>query len=732
LLGIFFVGVAQAQNSVSQDQAHNLSSPAQTLRLAQQDGPSAVQAPPETPAASSSSPAEKETTLPTVTVTGQSERDTRTEYTGGYTPQATTLVTKLPLSLRETPQTVTVITRQQMDDFGLNTVTEVLQNTSTVNVIRAGTSNLYYSRGFAMQVGYDDMANPSVLGLGLSGASPDSAFFDHVEIQQGAAGLLTGAGEPGGTINMIRKRPTETFQGQVEAELGSWDRRRLVGDLSGPLTQSGALRGRVVLVSEDSDSYVDYSFSDKKALYGVIEARPTASTKIGASLQYQKNRFNHSLGYPTAPDGSDLGWSRSTYFGTPDGWKREETTRTTLYLEQRFLEDWVFKANYTHSVDKWDVIYASQWGTPNVATGDGMSAWAVNQRDKTVGNALEMFAQGTGLLFGRRHEFALGANGSESKGWGVSADGPDIPFNIYTEHDKGPYMNVHLTYDDPDKTRQYGVFGVARLNIADSLKVILGARVSWYAYWNPAGEKTMDEKAVFSPYAGIIYDLNERFSVYASYSDIFKPQTAKDRSGSVLEPVVGANYEAGIKGEFFNKRLNAAAAIFRLEQTNRAETDDDFGVSPICDNWYCSYASGKVISEGVDLSLNGALSPNWNVGASYTYLKSEYATGEQKGDRYETRNPQHAFRLSSTYRIPATNWMVGGSLRAQSETHRTTIKQSGFSLLDLMARYQINKQAEVSFNASNVFDRKYRSPNLHNGTYYGEPRRLALNLKYFF
>jgi outer membrane receptor for ferric coprogen and ferric-rhodotorulic acid len=640
------------------------------------------------------------------------------------------------LSLRETPQTVTVITRQQMDDFGLNTVEEVVQATSGVNIIKGGTSNLYTSRGFYLQYKYDDMSNPQPNGeyaIGMGNSSPDSAFLDHVEIQQGAAGLLTGAGEPGGTINLIRKRPTETFQGQVEAGLGSWDKRRLVGDLSGPLVESGAILGRIVLVSEDSDSYIDHAFSDKKGVYGVIEAKPTAGTTIGASLQYQRNRWNDvSLGYPTAPDGSDLGWSRSTYFGTPDGKKREETTRATLYLEQRFLEDWVFKANYTHSVDEYELIWASRFRTPDIATGDGMETWAVDSRSKAVGDALEMVAQGSGHLFGRRHEFALGTNGSKSKSWGASANGPDIPFNIYTEHDKGPYLNVHPAYGDPEKTRQYGVFGVARLNIADPLKLILGARVSWYANWNRAGDKTMEEKAVFSPYAGIIYDLTERFSVYASYSDIFRPQDSLDRSGNVLEPVVGANYEAGIKGEFFNKRLNAAAAVFRLEQTNLAETDEDFGISPICDNWYCSYASGKVISEGVDLSLNGALSPNWNVGAGYTYLKSEYATGEQKGDRYETRNPQHAFRLSSTYRIPATNWTVGGSLRAQSETHRTTIKQSGFSLLDLMARYQINKQAEVSFNATNVFDRRYRSPNLHNGTHYGEPRRFALNVRYFF
>jgi outer membrane receptor for ferric coprogen and ferric-rhodotorulic acid len=98
--------------------------------------------------------------------------------------------------------------------------------------------------------------------------------------------------------------------------------------------------------------------------------------------------------------------------------------------------------------------------------------------------------------------------------------------------------------------------------------------------------------------------------LYTSYSDIFQPQTAKDRTGSVLKPVVDANYEASIKGEFFNKRLNAAA-VFRLEQTNQAETDEEFGISPVCDNWYCSKAAGKVISKGVDLSLGLWLWGRW-------------------------------------------------------------------------------------------------------------------------
>jgi outer membrane receptor for ferric coprogen and ferric-rhodotorulic acid len=492
-----------------------------------------------------------------------------------------------------------------------------------------------------------------------------------VEIQQGAAGLLVGAGTPGGTLNMVRKLPTETFQAQAEVELGSWDKRRIVGDISGPLTQSGVLRGRVVLLSEDSDSYVDHGFTDKKGFYGVLEALPTEGTKIGLSLQYQKNRFNEIImGYPTAPNGSDLKWSRSTFFGLPDGRIKDNNSFVSLYLEQQLAENWLLRANYTHSTDERDSMYATQCCTFDPATGDGMRIRTWHDRQKISGDSVDVYVRGAENLFGRRHEFALGVNGSKVKQWRNDAGSDPVFFNIYSYHPSmSPHVTDHVTLDvNSDKTQQHGFWGVARLSLADPLTLILGARVSWYSFWNTSGVQTMEETGVVSPYGGIVYDLNKQLSVYASYSDIFQPQTVMDRSGSVLEPIVGANYEVGIKGEFLNKRLNAAAAVFRLEQTNRAETDDDFGnPNGVCSGW-CYVAQGKIISEGVDLSLNGALSANWNIGAGYTYLKNEYATGEQKGDRAETRSPVHSFRLSTTYRIPGSNWTIGGNLRTQSST----------------------------------------------------------------
>ncbi|MDR2678589.1 MAG: TonB-dependent receptor, partial [Zoogloeaceae bacterium] len=171
-----------------------------------------------------------------------------------------------------------------------------------------------------------------------------------------------------------------------------------------------------------------------------------------------------------------------------------------------------------------------------------------------------------------------------------------------------------------------------------------------------------------------------------------------------------------------------------------AKQDEEFGISPVCadawGDWYCYIAQGKVVSQGVDLSLNGALTPNWNIGLGYTYVKSKYAEGEEKGDPYNTVVPKHMFRAFTTYHIPGTGWTVGGNVRAQSNSYSTDnvyyIKQSSYALVGLMAKYQLNSQAEISATVDNLFDKKYWYPNNDLVNHYGEPRRFVVNLKYRF
>jgi outer membrane receptor for ferric coprogen and ferric-rhodotorulic acid len=683
------------------------------------------------------------TSLPAVRVIGEADMNGTTEGSGSYAATRTRTATKLALSPRETPQTVTVVTRQQMDDFGMTSVDDALEASSGVFVYNRGSNgSAYYSRGFNLQSQYDGVPNP--IGISESNRAPviDNAFLDRVEILQGPSGLLSGAGDPGGTINLVRKRPTDVFQAQAEAQLGSWDQKRLVGDIGGPLTESGAIRGRLVAVVENSDSFIDYVYNNRRGLYGILEADLTPSTTLSTSFQYQRDKGRMHSGVPLGPDGSDLGWNRSSYFGNPDASITKEYKLYTLGLEQKLPADWILKATYSRNeTDVKDLKGSWAWGDLDATTGDGLSLYQYKSLSRNFrSDAFDVYASGPVTLLGRQHELVFGVNGSTMKEDSLNTGNVPTPINVYSfDPEALPDPVLGTPFNSEGKTEQYGAFAVGRFNLSDSLKLIAGTRISSYKQRDLlTGETTQDENGVVSPYAGLIYDINRQFSAYASYSDIFNPQTAKRADGDTLKPVIGANYEIGLKGELLDGALNASVALVRLEQTNLARVDDSVPPDPgnACGG-ACYVAADKVVSQGADLSLNGEILPGWNLAAGYTFVASKYAAGDQKGERYMASLPRHSLRLATSYKLPDTRWTVGGNLRVFSALDNKgsnyDIHRGGLALVGLTAKYQISSQADVTVVVDNLFDRSYYATvdSLYY-TPYGEPRRIFANLRYRF
>lgn len=685
-------------------------------------------------------------TLSTVTVTAAAERSGTTEGTGSYQATATNTSTRLMLTPRETPQTVTVISQQQMDDAAMTSVDDALKATSGVYMYdRGGNGSIYYSRGFEMQAQYDGMEAPGGISSWNRAPQVDRAFLDRVEVLQGAAGLLSGGGEPGGTINLIRKRPTESFQGQAEVQLGSWDQRRIVADVSGLLAASGVFRGRLVAVVDDSDSFVDHAFLDRRSIYGIVEADLTPDTLFSASVQHQRDKGRTHFGPPFAEDGSDAGLRRSSFFGDANYRQEKDLSQYTVGLTQRLTGAWNLKATYSRIATGNSIRnYSYLNGSLNPVTGDGLSLArrAAFYRD-TRTHAFDVHATGPFNLLGRAHEVVVGLNGSAYQdSYGGTGWPPGIPINVYAfdPTSLGPIPDTADANPGAEKIEQLGVFGVARWSLTDSLKLITGGRVSQYKSKNPlTGAINLKESSVFSPYAGLVYDLNAQYSAYASYSDIFNPQSSKRADGSTLKPVVGANYELGIKGELLDKRLNVSAAVFRLEQANLAREDDSVPFDPgnVCGGT-CYIAADKVVSQGVDLGVNGQVGQGLNLAAGYTYTSSEYAAGAQQGERFRTDAPRHSLRVSASYQLPDTGWSVGGNVAATSKTYKTgwsspnTIRQNALVLIGLHAKYQITSQAEVLLAVSNLTDRSYRNLEGTNYSSFGEPRKFIANLKYRF
>jgi outer membrane receptor for ferric coprogen and ferric-rhodotorulic acid len=599
-----------------------------------------------------------------------------------------------------------------------------------------------------MQSQFDGVAAPGYVGAFGGVLTPDSAFMDRVEVLQGAAGLLTGAGQPGGTINMIRKRPTETFQAQADVQLGSWNARRVVGDVSGPLVESGRIRGRLVALADNSDSFTDYVYRNRRAIYGIAEADLAPGTTLDASIQYQKDTGRNHFGVPFAADGRDAGLPRSFFASDAQNRSERDFTTYTLGLSQQLARDWRLKASYSRQEGGADRRYYSIFNTGalDVATGDGLTMRRMRDYDETTrSDVLDVQASGPFQLLGRRHELALGLNGAVNRketaatGWASTS-----AVNIHTFDPEmlGEVPAGGSPSSSNAKTTQLGVYGVARWRLADSLRLITGVRVGNYENKNVlTGQVAPKETGVVTPYGGLIYDINAQYSAYVSYSDVFNPQTNKRADGSVLKPVVGANYEAGIKGELLDRRLNVSAAVFRLAQSNLAQRDDSIPVDPgnACGGT-CYTAAGKVVSQGVDLGIQGQVGSGLNLAAGYTYTSAEYAAGTQKGQRYRTEQPRHSLRLAASYRLPGTGWTLGGNVAATSKAHLSstsatdpwTIRQGGLVLLGLNAKYRIGPKTQVTLAVSNLTDRSYRSLYARNYSPFGEPRKFAVSLRHQF
>ncbi|HAB03522.1 MAG TPA: TonB-dependent siderophore receptor [Pseudomonas sp.] len=665
-----------------------------------------------------------------------------TEGSGSYTTGAMSTATKLPLSMRETPQAVTVITRQRMDDQAMTTINDVVKATPGLflDYSNGPGRQAYSARGFNIDnLMYDGI--PSGYTGWVVGAQPNLAMFDRVEVVRGATGLVTGAGNPSAAINLVRKRPLAEQKVTLTGAAGSWDDYRGEIDASSPLNDSGSVRGRVVASYRDANSFIDGVEDDHGLFYAVSEADLSDDTSLMVGFSHQKDKTNYFWGaMPTALDGHHMGFSRSYNPGTD--WENKDQEIDTLFAElrHRLANDWQLQvnANYAQQQATFTGSYQSRWA----GLGAPLSRTVYQSKHQENQAGLDAFVSGPFELLGRSHELVIGA----------SKRIYDMDTRNYSPYDTNWPLNggkpdfVH-TGNKREVTTQDGVYLTTRLSLADPLKLILGGRLDWYDYDNRDGDGDYKVTRNVTRYAGLIYELDQHHSVYVSYSDIFTPQSEKDTSATPVKPIVGKNYEVGIKGEYFDGALNASVALFRVDQENRATQV----IVPNCPQTSCYEASGEVRSQGIDMELQGALTPNWQIGAGYTYARAhtikDAANPGKVNQRFDTDTPEHMFKLNTVYHFqgPLEKLRVGGNISWQSRIYNDftvadgseyRLIQGAYAVTDLMAGYRVNQNLDLQLNANNVFDRKYYSAVAmsvdYGGDTWGTPRNLMLTAKYSF
>lgn len=300
----------------------------------------------------------------------------------------------------------------------------------------------------------------------------------------------------------------------------------------------------------------------------------------------------------------------------------------------------------------------------------------------------------------------------------------------------GSTRSWHSRYD----IEQKGVYGTWRMQLTPRITTVAGARLSWYdyryAYADGSYASTMKESAQLSPYLGAIHALTPEWSAYASYSDVFEPQSARTAAGDVLKPIVGRNFEVGVKGALLQGKVNTSLALFRYEHRNRAVTD--YGSGHACDGWYCSKSSGKVRSQGVEAEISGELLRGLQLAAGYVYNTTRFLSDpDNQGKVFSQWTPRHLLRVWSSYRLPGAGqqWSVGGGTTLQSHTvgDERSFKVPGFAVWNARVAYQVTPEVSVALNLNNLFDKRYYIPGYNytdGGNEYGNPRNAMLTLRY--
>jgi outer membrane receptor for ferric coprogen and ferric-rhodotorulic acid len=672
-----------------------------------------------------------------------------TEETGSYTTPVSTMG-KSPMSLKETPQTVSVMTRQRMEDQSLTTLSDVMNQTTGITMYQGSmNASRYMSRGFEVTSFRVDGGAP-VTSSAYAWKDLDMAIFDRVEVLRGSDALYSGNGEPGGGINLVRKRPTAEPKFSITNSIGSWQNYRTELDVSGPLGFDGKLRGRSVIVYQDKDYFYEKGDSDRKLFYGVLEADLTDDTTLLVGMTNDHvNASDQSYGLPRYSNGNDLKLPRNTYLAGANDYFNRIGQSYFLRVDHTLNDSWSATLDTLYAQTTSDRSYYNFAGEVDPATGAGVSSRWFGAKAEKRDISLDLNIKGGGDVFDHRNDLLLGWSWQKSAApTALSRDGVAHAIdNIFAfDPDDFPSYkeNASLYLKDHTDVVQNGLYASWRLQLTEPLHVIVGGRYSNYKYryattsyatvvtGGPTNVTSYKDNDVITPFVGLTYDLNPDWTAYASVSEIYKSQANYRKTGDApLKPITGINHEVGVKGELMGGRFNTYAALYYVKRDGEAVRDVSTG--PVV-NGCCYKDDGQIVSKGVDFEISGELLERLNGTFGYTYNHNENKLG---GTSYITLTPRHLAKVFGSYQLPGalSDFKVGGGVTAQSATYvsypPTEFKQAGYAIWNGFAEYQVNKEWSVALNANNLFDKKYYSTVGYSdyGNFYGDPKNFTLTLR---
>lgn len=653
--------------------------------------------------------------------------------------------TKTEASVTETPQSISVVTSEEMDLRGVQDLGAALSYSSGIRFrdYPGGTGmQEFFIRGFrannAAGAVFRDGLRQQFNGLD---GDVETYGLERVELLKGPSSVLYGQGSPGGLVNVRSKRPTAEPYFEAVLQGGSFNRKQGALDVAGPIGSSAKWRYRFTGLVRDADGQFDYDRNDRIYVAPALSFVPDDWTDITLLAQFFRTTTNGSTqSFPASgtitanPNGTI---PRNRFFGDPAVNRAMIENRSIAVDFNHSFNEWLSfhqVARYSESTLELDGLFDNNGG---LLTNNRLFARGAYNRDASSDSFLTDANFGIKANTGDvRHSLLVGLDYSYTQRFNLQFNGTIAPLDVFA-----PVYNVPITWATTPITNlittldQVGLYAQEQAKIG-GLTLTAAMRYDWVKSRNivrNANNRLVDGKAqAFTWRAGAIYETSIGLAPFFSYATSFLPSTGSDFFGQPFKPTRGEQYEAGLKFEPSAGSL-VTASVYQITQTNVTTPDQ---VHP---GFFVQ--QGEVRSRGLEVEARVELVKDLNLTLAYAYTDAETtkanpnAAGLSDVGLKQLAIPEHDASAFVDYRIPlntSTGLTLGGGVRYVDGSFNptNTLKTPSYTLVDATAAVDFGSLS-LGVNATNLFDKHYYTPGIAaSSVFYGNARTILVTLRY--
>ncbi|WP_122586244.1 TonB-dependent siderophore receptor [Pseudomonas viridiflava] len=654
----------------------------------------------------------------------------------GYRATRSASATRTDTSLHETPQSISVVSREAVEDIGATRLQDALDYAGGVGrannfggqglttfTVRGFTTGEFYRNGFPINRGYPNM--------------PDANTIERLEVLRGPATTLYGRCDPGGTFNVVSKQPLAERSVTLGSQLNDQGMKRGTLDASGPLDDDGRFAYRLNVVGEGGDTFRDHVETERYGVTPVLSWQVDDATRITFEGDFMRNNAPLDRGLTRYPAQTRTA-SRDTFFGEKDvGKLHNDNNMAQIRFDRDLNADWKLGGGI-QMLDgslKGDAIEANGLAADGRTLGRNFNYRKLEWTDRDVQlNVTGHFATAGvdhTLLAGVEYEDYDYKSIIRRSSGAVNAYTIDIFDPVYG---KARPALTRTTTNDKENLKTYAAFVQDQVALTERMKLLAGVRFERFEHdydtFGVGVPFTNSDNAV-TPRLGLTYDLTDTVAVYANTARSFKPNTGASRLGGGFKAEEGKSYEVGVKWEALDRQLSVDAALYQIEKQNVLTTD------PVDSTF--SVAAGEVRSRGLDLNVVGNLTPEWRVMGSYAYVDAEVTKDNTLRSGTRLLNiPEQTFSLLNVYEfqdgaLRGLGLGAGGRYVDQraGQTANTAFSMDSYTVFDLLAFYKVNEHVKLNLDVKNVFDKEYEEGAFGNVyAYPGAPRTVQVGIAY--